>query len=72
MSARHDAAEGKTGSFLTVESSRLLSESLIDHRPDTEGQDWNDVQYALASEPKSSTFTSPAGTAGRSTPYLKP
>ena len=35
---------------------------IIDHRPDTEGHDWNDVQRALAPQPKPSD--SPAGTTG--------
>lgn len=43
---------------------------VVDHRPDTEGQDWNDVQRATAPEPKPSA--SPAGTAGRPTPHLEP
>ena len=35
---------------------------IIDHRPDTEVHDWNDVQRALAPQPKPSA--SPAGTTG--------
>jgi hypothetical protein len=35
---------------------------IIDHRPETEGHDWNDVQRALAPQPKPSA--SPAGTTG--------
>jgi hypothetical protein len=43
---------------------------VIDHRPDREGQDWNDVQRALAPEPK--PIAPPAGTAGQLRPHLKP
>jgi len=43
---------------------------VIDHRPDSEGQDWNDVQRALAPEPKPSA--SPAGIAAPPPPRLKP
>ena len=43
---------------------------VIDHRPETEGQDWNDVQRALVPVPKPDS--SPAGTAGRPGPCLNP
>ena len=63
------ATDNNPGSVNLARKIREIAEAaerqdlgIIDHRPDTEGHDWNDVQRALAPQPKPSA--SPAGTTG--------